>query len=431
MFVIVLDTCRADALSSYGGRDGITPELDRLAGEGALFERAFSPSPWTLTTMASLLSGRHPTVHGAFGYLQDVRPIREDVPLAAEMLAAAGYRTLAVANAPFVAPEFGFSRGFGVYDFYPSRNVDTRRASVSVNAALAHLDDALNDDPNAPVFFMLHLFDPHMAYDPPPSTLGRYTSDYDGELRAPFSKLKEIRLGSWSPKPRDVPFVRGLYDEEVAAADAEIGRFLDGLRSRELYDEALIVFTSDHGEEFWEHGGFEHGHTMHTELVHVPLVVKLPEGIPRSSAGTRVAAQVRLLDVLPTILQLADLEIPDELPGRSLTPLLTGDGEANDRPALSERVHLPPEQIALRDGRWTYMFTPRTGERRLYDAVADPSEQDDLAAIRPELTERLHQRLIARMERLDAEAAELSSSGDMQLDDELKDQLRSLGYLGD
>jgi arylsulfatase A-like enzyme len=419
---VILDTCRQDALGVYGGPDRITPQLDRFTNDAAVFTRAFGSSPWTLPSVATILTGRHPSEHGAHGFLQDVSAIRHDAELAGELLSGAGYRSRAVANAPFVDPRFGFARGFEEYDYFRSSKLRVRRAAKSVQNALAHV----NQLSQGPFFLMLHLFDPHLAYDPSPQTAGMFTGGYDGGQTRPFADLQLLRSGTWAPATEDLNFVRGLYLEEVAAADAGLGRLFKGLERRGLYERSLIIVTADHGEEFGDHGRFEHGHSMYRELVQVPLLVKLPAR-DRQRTG-EIDVQVRLIDILPTLLDRVGLPIPPDLPGQSLLPLLAKESSpGEDRPAFSERPHLEPDRSALRDGSWAYIYTPKGDKRELYDMRSDPLEQQDVSALHPEIVERLHGELTTITRGLRREGK--SSEAPLELGEDLEEHLRGLGYL--
>jgi len=426
VILVIVDTWRFDALGANGSTpSGLTPALDSLATSGVRFERAIATSPWTLPAVASLVTGQYPTVHGAFGRYREVSKIRDNVPTMAEKLALLGYESHAVINAPFLDPRFGFDRGFRTYDYFPSSNLDVRRAAASVDRALALMREI---PPERPAFLLLHLFDAHLAYDPPPPWDARWSGEYAGELRAPFTDLKSMREGTLRPDVADAAFIRALYDGEVSYVDQQLGRFVRGLREIERFRERWIIVTADHGEEFQDHGGWEHGHTMYTEQVRVPLVIVPPEGT--APAGATVAAQVRTLDLFPTVLELAHLPTPKGISGRSLLPLLERSSSEH-RPALSEREHLGTPARSLRDGDFTLIDYGGSGRSELYEFSSDPLELRDLAEDRPERVRSMETKLEAMMDLLEARS---DSTGGrpkaINLDPKLLDQLRSLGYAG-
>jgi arylsulfatase A-like enzyme len=422
--LVLVDTWRWDALGANGSaREDITPNLDALAAAGVLFTRAYAASPWTLPSVATTLTGRYPTVHGAFGRYLEVDAIRPDVPLLAERLLAAGYHTAAVINAPFLHRRFGFDRGFVIYDYHPAQNVRLRRAGPSVDAALRHWRSSPAD---RPIFLLLHVFDPHLAYDPPAPWDRRWTGDYTGPLRPPLNPLKAMRSGEFDPSPEDRAYLRALYDGEVGYTDQELGRFLDGLDRAGRDRERLVLVTSDHGEEFGEHGGWEHGHAMYDELVRLPLIVAPPTSWQVEPG--RVDAQVRALDVVPTLLEAAAVPVSEDLPGRSLRALMTR-GRGEDRPAFSEREHLGEATASLRAEGWSLIVYPERDTAELY-ARDDAGERNDRAAVDPERVSRMRALLDSVQGRLAAAAAEQGEAPPgPELDPELLRQLRALGYV--
>jgi arylsulfatase A-like enzyme len=428
LVLVIVDTWRWDAFGANGaGRPDITPHLDALADGGVRFSRAIASSPWTLPSVASLLTGHYPTVHGAYGRYKALSPIRAQISTLAEMLAAEGYTTAAVINNPFLESHFGFDRGFEAYDYARASNREARRAGPSVDAALALLGEA---NPERPVFLLLHVFDPHLSYDPPPPWDRRFTGDYAGPLRPPLNLLKQMRSGSFAPSPQDAAYIRALYDGEVGYADRELGRLFRDLDAVRPDRERLIAVTSDHGEEFGEHGGWEHGHTMYREQLQVPLIVVPPASRPPQRRV--VEAQIRLLDLFPTLLEAAGLPAPESVPGSSLLPLMEGDAGAFDRPAFSEREHLGEPAAAWRDGSLTLIVYPRQDRFELFDALEDPGEKRDLSGAQAETVRALAERFEAQVSQLERTAEALGPDvGTSEIDPKLLEELRALGYIGE
>ncbi len=428
--LVVVDTLRRDSLGCYGHEGDPTPAIDALARDGTRFERAISSSGWTLPAMASLLTSTWPTVHRALGQRTRLTPISEDVPSGVEALQRAGLRTLAVANAAFVSPYLGLARGFDVFDHRHAFNREIRRADASLRRALELIDQ----EPASPFFLMVHLFDPHLDYDPP-SELARAFAGAPREPAPPLSgrACRALAREGRPPDPRDVAYVRGLYDAEVASVDRALARFWSELAARGLYDDAFVVLTSDHGEEFWEHGGFEHGHTLHDELVRVPLIVKLPKGLPHVPV---VSAQVRVLDLLPTLFDLYGFEPPASFVGESLLPLLDGRDDG-DRLAFSESTLYGSQKRALRDGRFTYVIDAlRSAEvpEALYDWRADPDETRNLIDERPAEADAMRARYVRFAEQLERDAADTRPGRMIHMApgqlDRVRAALESLGYVG-
>lgn len=423
LILVVIDTWRWDALGANGSpREGITPRLDRLAAGGTRFSRAFAASSWTMPSVASLFTGQLPSIHGAYGRYADVGNISASVRTVAEELHDAGYQTAAIINAPFLSPDFGFARGFDLYDYQPASNHKLRRAEASVQKAL---DVAAGAPKGKPLFLVLHLFDPHLSYDPPEPWKSRWTGDYKGPLRAPLNPIAAMRAGTFRPSPRDLAFVRALYDAEVAYTDHWLGSFFDRLPKVRPNRPRWVVVTADHGEEFGEHGGFEHGHGMYRETTEVPLLVVPPAKPSRQVVET----QVRTLDVMPTLLAAAGLPLPSDISGRSLVSLLdAGGAEGRDRLALSEREHLGPPASALRTGDLSLISWHERPVPELYDQKLDPAEARDVAGERAAQANGLARRLRSIEGALALRAREMGRSK-KAIDPKLAEELRSLGYL--
>lgn len=425
--LIVVDTLRADHLGAYGyDARPTSPELDRWAGRGLLFERAWAASSWTLPSFGSLLTGRLPSAHAVGTEVADdsgadfmVAAARnfvslpEGIATLPEMLGAHGFATGALLSNPFLDPGFGLGRGFAYYDNYPASNADLRRAADTVDQALAWLDGHAGH----PAFLLVHLFDPHLDYDAPPPFRGRFTGTA-GDFDLPVANLWPIRNRIAELGAAERAFIAAAYDEEIATVDAELGRLLAGLQQRGVLRRGLVVLTADHGEELFEHGGFEHGHAMYEEVLRVPLIL-WGAGV----APARDDTPVSLIDVAPTVLAAAGVDAGD-LPGVSLL-----DADRDRRPAqrdlIAERLLYGPETKVI--VRWPFKVIARakTGSTLLFDLQADPGERHDLAAERPEQVREL---LGALAEKL-AAAAALGAAAGVELDDQLLRRLRALGYI--
>jgi len=420
VILVVIDTWRWDSLGANGSpRANITPNLDHLAADGVRFSRNFTSSPWTGSSVGTMVTGQLPTVHGVYGRFVKVGSLRPSVPTLAELLSAAGYRTVAVANGFFVSPDFGFDRGYELYDFDASSNRKIRRAGPSVDAALRHAREARNE---GPLLLMLHVFDPHLAYDPPKQWQRKYTPDYHGM----FADLGSMRSGSFAPSAEELAYIRGLYDAEVSYVDQQLGRFFAELDRVLRGRERMILVTADHGEEFGEHGGWEHGQSMYRELVQVPLIIVPPASRP--PARGVVDAQVRMQDVLPTLLEAAGVAPPKNLPGTSLFPWFEGSLLDDDLVAYSEREHLGPRSVAIRDGKHALVLYPDEERMELYDQLADPAETKDLAAVLPERVRVLRERLDATAALFEEVAGNLEAHQGVELSPEQLEQMRALGY---
>ncbi len=278
-----------------------------------------------------------------------------------------------------------------------------------------------------PFFLFVHYFDPHFSYmlhedfdfDP----------DYAGDVVSgePYGSLLERARGR-TLTPRDMRFIRALYDSEIRFTDLHIGRFLDHLREAGLYDDAVIVFTADHGEAFLDRKDrwIGHGKTLFAELIHVPLLIKLPAN---AGAGVRVSSPVGLVDVVPSLLEVLDLPSPHDAQfvGRTL-PLTRPDAlrQLDDAPVFSETMARRRWLQSIVHGRWKLIANRQTGKLRLFDLETDPGERRNLAKKEPETAERLARDLRAWNARIDAERRE---GAQPNFSAEEIERLRALGYL--
>jgi arylsulfatase A-like enzyme len=419
--LIVVDTLRADHLGCYGYERPTSPELDAIAAQGVLFENAFATSPWTLPSVASILTGQLPSRHAAGtqeGERGKGRYVRLDdsVPTLAGLLSEAGVTTAAFVNNPYLGTRYGLGRGFELYDHRTTSNRELRRADEMVDLALAWLDEQAQGS----FFVLVHLFDPHMDYDPPPATRGRYTHEHGAAGALPIEQPKAIQDRAASMPEAERELIRAAYDEEVAFVDRELGRLFAALRERGLDQSVLVLATADHGEELFDHGGFEHGHSVHGELIHVPLIAWGAGVAPR-----RASAAVSIVDLAPTILEALGVEVAAEMFGRSLWPHIRGGEAPRPRPLVVEETLRGPMRRALI--RWPLKLEQEveSGALRLFDLERDPLARSDLARERSAEA----QRLAALLEALVAAAGQAAEIEEAELDDETLESLRALGYV--
>ena len=424
VLIVVLDTVRADHLGLYGHERATSPNLDLWSGTGAVFERALTTSPWTLPSVGSLYTGRIPSRHRAGFIAAQVRDekgflrLRPGLRTQAEIVRGHGFDTAAWVNNPYLHPRFGTARGFAVYDHADVDNVNIRRADETVDLALEWLDERTD----RPFLMLTHFFDPHMNYDPPESVRGRFTSGYDGPLGLPVSSLTGIRDDAAALSEADLAFLEAAYDEELAFVDEQLGRLLDGLSAGGHADSTLLVVLADHGEEFFDHGGFEHGHSMYRELLRVPLVVVGP-GVQ----ATRVAEPVSITDVLPTLLEALGLPAEHGLDGRSLWGVLSRGEAAPKRDFVGEATLYGSEKKTLL--RWPHklILDGVTHEGELFRIDDDPGEQRNLMIQQRALVELLSSALDRTIRA--ALAEESGADETAEIPDKTRERLRSLGYV--
>jgi choline-sulfatase len=423
--VVLLDTVRQDALGCYGNPLSPTPAMDAVAGEGVRFTQAVSTSGWTLPAVASLLTGTWPSIHGAVGRGTRLRPIRDELPTAAEVLNRHGFKTLAFTNAAFVSPMLRLDRGFDIFDHRFTYNQDTRRADETITTAVG----VLRDHRSQSTFSLIHLFDAHLDYDPPAA----YRSLYTGGREDPLPPLTsadcldmQTDAGRNPPSQADIDYIRGVYQGEVRFVDTQIERLIEQLKALGIYDRTTLIITADHGEEFWDHGGFEHGHTLYDELIRIPLIIRFEESAGISARV--IDQQVRILDIMPTVLDLLGIDKPESFAGESLLPLIRGESGEN-RGAFAESLLYGPRKLAWRDAKYKYIYHGEGDGGELYDWTEDPAEQTDLSEAYPEVAQQLRHELLDFATELGIRARTMSEPPVIDMSPEQVDKLRSLGYI--
>jgi len=418
--VITLDTTRADHLSCYGHTNPTSPNIDRFAAESLVYENAIAPATWTLPSHASLFTGKLVTSHGA---RKDVngslvltngingpvawnrhraRKISDDEVTLADLLRSSGYTTNAVVAGPWMKKVFGLNKGFDVYD---DSNIFTlnARPGIDVTDQALELMRKPNDQPR---FLFLNYFDPHGPYHPPDQYARKFvpggTGVFAGGRRRPTLQEKV-----------------GLYDAEILYMDHHIGRLFDGLKELDLFDNAWIVVTADHGELFGEHGAFGHGGVPFQEVVHVPMIVKSPG--TQGQTG-RSNEWIQLTDVLPMLLDAINVEIPEGIQGR-VRP-------ASDRPAIIECQTLPGidkggDWLAIIKDGWKYVWSSE-GNHMYFNLNDDPREENNLFTTYPQEARRMDDAMHTYLAGLPEPGAQ---SPTQIVDEEMQKTLKSLGYL--
>ncbi|HYO14137.1 MAG TPA: sulfatase [Thermoanaerobaculia bacterium] len=411
VLVYLVDTLRRDHLGCYGYGKPVSPRVDAFAREATLFRNAVAQSSWTRPSVASLLTGLLPRTHGV-----NRRPdalSREAVTLA-EMLRDRGFRTAAFVTNGNVHRSFGFGQGFEEYRLTPHG----RDTAENLNTLTAAWLDRVGE---APFFLFLHTIEPHTPYQPPPEFRQRFAPGVPEELGR-VRVLKELNSGARPVTPALVRDLTALYDAEIAANDAAFGDLVALLKARGLWGSTAVVFLSDHGEEFHDHGGWEHGRTLHTEMLDVPLIVRLP-GVGEGRAVDRLAQHI---DLVPTLLDSLGLPVPDAVEGRSLLPAIAGAEEGTEEDAAFSWLDVDGFRAgAVSTPAWR-LLDERAPEadRGLFDRRADPGEARDLAADRPVRAGFLRALLLAA----EREGPRLEA-GRGTVDEELRQRLRALGYV--
>jgi len=400
ILLVTIDTLRWDRVGAYGGRIAPTPNMDKLAADGCLFEQVIVQVPMTRASHASILTGLYPFQHG----IRDnfAPPLGPEHRTLAEMLKSQGYRTGGFVGSFILNTQSGLGRGFDEFDdsfeagakgtaFFTEYQ---RRAGQVEERAGPWIERTARA--GTPFFAWVHFYDPHSPYAPPEPYFTRYA--------------------------------RHLYEGEVAYTDEILGRLLARLDRLGIRDRTLVVVTSDHGESLGEHGEDEHGFFVYDAVLRVPLMIRLPGRIPR---GVRVKAVARSVDLVPTILELAGVRAagPAGLPGRSLAPTISAPQDDGQIPAYSEslfpRLHFGWSELrSIRMGGWKYIQAPRP---ELYDLTRDAAERNNLFAAEGRRAAALRSRLFDTLG--GSPEAAVVGTPTAKIDPATLEQLASLGYV--
>ncbi len=445
VILLTIDTLRADHLGCYGHHRPTSPVMDAIASEGTLFWNARSQSPWTLSSIASFMTSTYPSVNAVLtghNKLEDAR-----ITLA-EKMRDAGMLTQAIVTNGWLQDVFGTAQGFDGYHhsgdvfnwgryqrmlwmriarrFWPNLFplFRTFLAKDVVDRAIEWL--GLHHDRD--FFLWIHTVDPHDPYQPPREYAGFFEdTPYTGRFKESSGFLNNLRSGA-RLTPEDKEHFRVLYDREIRYTDDQVGRLVQAMRELGIWDQTLFIISSDHGEEFWEHDGIMHGHTLYDENLRVPLIFRLPGRIP---AGRVIHEPVRLLDLMPTILDFYGLDGSPEMQGVSLVPLIEGRAMPSN-PAFAEALLYFDELKAILKDGYKLILNPSSGKTMLFDLVNDPAERWDLArqdSVRARLM-LAELRDWMRASQVMADTIPHSVGGtNAHIDADTEAQLRALGYL--
>jgi arylsulfatase A-like enzyme len=406
VLVVVSDTLRRDHLPVYGYERDVSPRIDAFAQTSAVFERAYAQSPSTKPSIASLFTSLHPHQHGTV-YNEHV--LSSDFVTLAEVFREAGYDTAGFTENPMIGSEFDFDQGFGVYELHAKRH---GRGSARADGFDEAVSDWLESRRERECFLYVHYVDPHSPYAPPAEFRGRFHA-------AEGAAGEGLRVDSRQLAQREKAIAR--YDEEILYVDSRFGGLLDRLEALGLRSSTIVVFVSDHGEAFGEHGHFHHSKSVYAELIDIPLLISFPAKL---APGVR-SEPVAHIDLFPTLLDLAG--IPREglaLEGRSLA---SAEGAGlEDRVILSEHLRegWGTRQRALISGSWKLVEGLDTRARELYDLSSDGADAVNRLADAPDAQPA---ELAAAMDRLGAR--EFPAATRVELAGETLSALEALGYV--
>lgn len=453
VLLISIDTLRADHLGSYGYSRDTSPFLDSLAMNSIRFDQAFAPASWTLPSHMSLFTGAYPQTHGVE---QDRFALPAALSTLTEIFSAGGWQTQAFISWTYLKASFGFGRGFDDYrellpppELQDSATESSIRADEVVDRVSDWIDQRAtamgspDNDEADPFFLFVHLFDPHMSYQPPLQTARLFDPDLETIEGGSYQELSRYIDGldqeAETPSPEVVSRATTLYDGEIRFVDDQLRRLFERLETAEMLEDTVVLVTSDHGEELNEHGSMEgHQWTLYDEVLHVPLILRLPQG---RRAGLTITSQVQLIDVAPTLLDIAGLPSLPHADGRSLLPLIdrAASGEAASDDEWSEiafsHIRRFNKKVAVRTPSHKLIYTEDTGENlfgqpiepgfELYDLLADPGELENV--FEPDLP--IARSLARTLQQLLASKKSFEASDAPELSETEKARLRSLGYV--
>lgn len=390
IILITVDALRADHLGAYGYGRPTSPNLDALARESAVIRDHIAQAPYTKASMASLFTGRFPSTHKTYtvsapfsaamtGHVEGHLPMTDILDSRLWTLPAAlssvGYATIGLTTNPFLLKDFGFANGFSRYEFLAGKGEFATAREVT-REALTQLER----QNGRPVFLWMHLMEPHSPYAPPAKVRAQFPP------RLPPRPAPREVIPAWLDPggPLDANHYEALYDGEISDVDSALGEFFGALRRTNRWEQLVLVVTADHGEEFFEHGGFEHNITLYDEMLRVPLLIKAPGLRP----GLR-EIQSQSVDVAPTLACAAGAQVPRDLAGADIGPALQGG--ASEPIAFAER---PGERYAIRTREWKLISTLE-GHDELYHLSVDPHERVNVVQANPQRATRLREQLNA------------------------------------
>jgi len=420
IILISIDALRADHLSCYGYHRNTSPNIDRLASQGVLFKNAFSQATWTLPSHSSIFLSQYVWRHK----VDTPRKRLHNLPATlAEILKNENYTNAAFTGGEIMSSKYGFNQGFEIY----RDGIPGSRGHHEISSYIDKLLSWLESVRNRKFFLFIHAYDVHDPYNPPAPYFDLYTKGRcEGKHVRTSRGIVLNKLDASKLTPKETDYIMAVYDGGINYVDDQLGKIFEKLNQLGIDDNTIIILTSDHGEAFGEHGRLNHAHKPYIELVRVPLIIKGP-GIPRNRIYENF---VQHIDIVPTILEILNIPQRKEMQGKSILPLMNNCeieddfktysfGRDRDKPQC-------PFSISLRTKEWTYIIN-HNGPDELYHRINDPKEQNNIIEKRPLIAQKLKKEL--------EDFIALTSEGKPQvaekvhIDEELREQLKSLGYL--
>jgi arylsulfatase A-like enzyme len=436
--LIAIETLRADHVGCYGYTRDTTPNIDKLARDGTLFTSATSTSSWTMPSHMSMFTSLYPSSHKATDY---EKKLDDRIPTLAGILKQNGYTTAGFVSNPTLEARYGFGNGFDVYDDYTitldsqlnlfGNNPDKVGALLAVTSPLLTNTaiEWLTKNYKRRFFLFIHYFDPHYDYAPPEPYDRMFDSGYRGTVDGRITSNSQLKPGILR---KDLEHIIALHDGEIRFTDEHVGKLLRKVDELRLTNNTLIILVSDHGDEFLEHGGSMHAHTLYEELIHIPFIIKYAHVIPE---GKKVDTLVSHIDIMPTVFDILKIRSDVKMEGRSLLPAITYaslGGQFNAPAPVYSELDLNRNLRCIRTRKHKLIYDITTKKEEVYDLEVDPKETTDLN-VENRFTEAgrlLHNQLFEWMKLNESSTTAIRHIGNkVELDEMTKTILRGLGYL--
>ncbi|MDO8587878.1 MAG: sulfatase [Armatimonadota bacterium] len=399
VIVCLIDAAGAGHMSCYGYHRKTTPNIDALAADGIIFRRCFTPGDFTMVGCGSFHTGRYAEGHGAY-YLE--RRLKDDDLTFAETMRRAGYVAGGFSANTYANSYMGFHVGFDHFDdmkegLKGSRQRGTDEMYECEQRCHERFNAWMEQAAGQSVFAYVHFQPPHGDYEAPMSFRYRWANPAHWIPNTSADALEAWEQGKAPFTQQDVDYVRDLYDENMFYADYNVGLVIRKLKDLGVWDDALFIALSDHGEAFMEHGFTLHNTTLYDEMIHVPLILKRPKGMDFECKD--IDALVELIDIYPTVAEMIGVELPNgTVDGKSFLPLLTGEADKIKDYTLSRSAHNLTPILSVRTLKHKYIFNQMTGTRELYDLESDPLEKSNIMDGNSSLAAELHKLLEPALE---------------------------------
>ncbi|MEQ8767543.1 MAG: sulfatase [Planctomycetota bacterium] len=431
--LISIDTLRPDHLGVYGYDRDTSPRIDAIAKRAVVFDRAYSQSPKTGPSHMTMLTGLFPGAHGVRNLGEEPNvALSESIPTLAERLKEGGYKTAAFTAGGHVGADLGFDRGFDTFEAGGGVQKIFERAITEVN------DRAKEEEP---FFLFVHTYEVHDPYVPPEKYQRWNDPSYAGEIISTRRALKEAAGEEWQKQHEifwdkvdpesaaDIQRLKDLYDGSIALTDELVGALYDRLEKHGELENTLFVIVSDHGEEFSDHGGFLH-ESLYDELLHVPWIMQFPKGRGDAWNGKRIAAPVRMVDLMPTVLRTLDLALPEICEGADIRPLLSGKETPHPRPLFAEWPRAFMTSLQTDDWKLIQKESAETLDEELFNMATDPGETKSVLESESEIAQKVRE-AIQKVQGVNGNIHSSFQSGKgVEMSPDVMKELQRLGYIG-